>query len=87
MSNTTMTTEVDFIVDGQRHKIEVLDAPTLTAMAFALKAAAGVEYTRHFAIEQLVGEPWRELRSEEAVVLAPDGTTAFMSWPQGIMKG
>lgn len=81
------TTEVGFIVDGQHYKIEVQDAPTLTAQAAALKVAARVEWTRHFAIEQAIGEPWRELKDAEAVVLAPDGTTAFMTWPQGLISG
>lgn len=82
------TTEVGFIVDGRSHKIAVLDAPTLTATCVNLMIAARVDLSFHFGLLVPVGnKPMRELQRGEAVVLDPAGTTAFMSWPQGIMNG
>lgn len=64
------------------HHVECAKAPTLTASAFAIKAAAHVEASRelYFYMDSHGGD--RRIGDAEAVVLQLDGSTQFIVLPQ-----
>jgi len=85
----TQKVEVDFIVDGKRHSISVLDTPTLTARVCDLRSAARVPANYLFAATESPAFDYdaRLLSDSEAVILQRDGTSCFASWPHGVIGG
>lgn len=65
------------------HYVGCTEAPTLTASAFAIKNAAGVEAGRDLYFYSDSRGGGRRISDAEAVILQSDGSTQFIAVPQG----